>query len=277
MLSLEGVHQPAWPSGRGTVVVVTIHVDGPCVQVGKGLVPLGIHSRGRYAMRRGIPRCLEMLGRVGVPATFFACGHDVEHYPQIYRDIHAAGHEIAAHGYMHEGWDLGETEPELLEKTHRTITDVIGVAPVGWCSPSGRKSSLTLPTLRRLGYYYDCSEKDDDLPYVMSGDGEKPFVMLPNNTVSLDDYPMYQFGQSLASEVLQNWIEEFEAIRDADGYLHLTLHPIAGAGSGPPARAKAVERFLKHLAAQPDVSFLSCRDLADHCLANEAALKARRP
>jgi hypothetical protein len=38
-----------------------------------GIEPLGIHCIGRYAMRRGVPRYLDMLDRNGVPATFFVC------------------------------------------------------------------------------------------------------------------------------------------------------------------------------------------------------------
>jgi hypothetical protein len=57
--------------------------------------------------------------------------------------------------------------------------------------------------LRRLGNRYDASEKDDDLPCVLDGGagGLADFVILPNNTVSLDDYPFYHTGQALASEV----------------------------------------------------------------------------
>jgi len=261
-----------WPGQARVVACVTVHVDGPAVEAGKGLAPLGSNSRGRYAMRRGVARYLDMLARHGVKATFFCCGHDVEHYGQLYRDIDAAGHEIAAHGYQHEGWDLGDAEPALLEKTHRLIIEAVGKAPVGWCSPSGRKSRHTLPTLARLGYRYDASEKDLDEPYFPEGEGENPsFVILPNNTVSLDDYPFYATGQALACEVLANFIAEFEAIRAAEGYLHLTVHPMAGGGSGTPARAAAVERFLAHLEGCPDVAFLTLAELAGHCLAHPQA------
>jgi peptidoglycan/xylan/chitin deacetylase (PgdA/CDA1 family) len=266
-----------WPGGAEAVVCITIHVDGPCVQIGRGIEPLGIHSIGRYAMRRGVPRYLDMLDHHGVPATFFVCGHDAEQYPKLISAIHGAGHEIAAHGYQHEGWDLGEREPELLEKTHRILTDLTGVAPVGWCSPSGRKSRLTIPTLRRLGYRYDASEKDDDLPYVLEdgAGGPADFVILPNNTVSLDDYPFYQTGQVLASEVLENCIEEFDALRTSEGYIHLTVHPMAGSGSGTPARAGAVDAFLSHVRNTSGVQIVTLAELAGHCLDRPQEWRAR--
>ncbi len=269
-LRAEGRRAPSAPPVRA-VVCVTVHVDGPAVEVGRKQFPgAGIHTAGRYAIRRGVPRHLEILARHAMPATFFACGYDVEHYPDTFRAILAAGHEIAAHGYLHEAWDLGEDEPALLEKTHTLIQRQLGVTPVGWCSPSGRKSHRTLPTLRRLGYCYDASEKDRDRPY-LPAEGGDGFVMLPNNTVSLDDYPFYFTGHSLAAEACDNWIEEFEALRQAEGYIHLTVHPKAAGGSGTPARAAAMDRFLAYVGAQPDVHCMTLAALARHCLAHPAA------
>ncbi|WP_201451788.1 polysaccharide deacetylase family protein [Rhodovarius lipocyclicus] len=261
--------KPAWPDGARCVISVTVHMDGPALEVGRKQVPLGIHSRGRYSIKRGIPRHLDILARHGVPATFFMCGYDAEIAPDLMRQVHAAGHEIGAHGYVHEGWDLGDAEPELLERTHKILSDCVGEAPVGWCSPSGRKSALTLPTLRRLGYIYDASEKDDDTPYLATVGGavSEEMIVLPNNTVSLDDVPAYREGQALAAEVLENWIQELHAIHAGAGYLHLTYHPRSGFGSGIPARAAVVDAFLAEAKRLPGVRFLTLKDLARHCLA----------
>lgn len=257
-----------WPQQAQTIVSVTIHIDGPCIEIGQGLPVAGIHSRSRYSMRRGIYRYIDMLERYGIPASFFACGQDVDLYPAPHRDILAAGHEIAAHGYQHEGWDLGDDEPALLEKTHRIIEDKLGMSPVGWCSPSGRKSAHTVPTLRRLGYIYDASEKDLDEPYLLAPAlGQAPdFVTLPNNTVTLDDAPVYNMGQALPEEIYQNWVSEYEAISRHEGYIQLTVHPKAANGSGTPARARTVERFFAYLSKQPGVRFVTMRGLAEHCL-----------
>lgn len=261
-----------WPDAARAVICVTIHVDGPAVEAGRGQNALGINSRGNYALRRGVDRYLDMLARHDIKATFFCCGYDAEHWPEPFRRMHRAGHEIAAHGYQHEGLDLGEREPELLGKTHRILTDVVGEAPVGWCSPSGRKTALTLPTLRRLGYRYDASEKDEDLPYLLD-DG---FAIVPNNTVSLDDFPLYHTGGALACEVERNFIQEFDAILGRDGYVHLTIHPKAGGGSGTPARAAAVDRFLAYAKATPGVRFMTCKEIAEYCLADPATWREPR-
>ena len=39
-------HLPSWPGGARVAAAVTVHVDGPSVEVGQGLLPLGIHSAG---------------------------------------------------------------------------------------------------------------------------------------------------------------------------------------------------------------------------------------
>ena len=262
--------EPRWPQGARCVVCVTVHMDGPAVEAGKGLNHLGIHSRGRYAARRGVPRSLEVLARHGITASYFMCGYDAELYPALMREVHAAGHEIAAHGYRHEGHELGEEEVGLLEKTHAILADCLGEAPVGWCSPSGRKSHRTLPTLRRLGYIYDASEKDEDLPYLatIGGTVTEDFIILPNNTVSLDDAPLYVQGQATAAEVRDNWLQELAAIAAGDGYVQLIMHPRAGYGSGTPARMAAFEAFLVAAKQTPGVVFMTMRELAWHCLAN---------
>lgn len=268
-----------WPDGARAVICVTVHMDGPAVEAGRKQNGLGIYSKGRYAARRGVPRHLDILERHGVAATFFMCGYDAELYPELMRDVHRAGHEIAAHGYQHEGVDLGDEEPALLEKTHRILSDCIGKAPVGWCSPSGRKSALTLPTLQRLGYFYDASEKDDDLPYLATIGGEvaDDFLILPNNTVSLDDAPLFTQGQSTAAEACENWVEELQALTETDGYVHFTVHPRAGYGSGTPARSAAFDRFLATAKTIPGLRFMTLGELARHCLARPDLWKEPRP
>ena len=47
-------------------------------------------------------RVLELFGRHDVRATFFVLGWVAERYPALVRDIGAAGHEVASHGFGHE-------------------------------------------------------------------------------------------------------------------------------------------------------------------------------
>jgi peptidoglycan/xylan/chitin deacetylase (PgdA/CDA1 family) len=46
------------------------------------------------------------LEKHGVPATFFVPGYDAEQDPDTVKEIDRRGFEVAAHGYLHEAWDL---------------------------------------------------------------------------------------------------------------------------------------------------------------------------
>lgn len=264
-----------WPDGVRCVFCVSVDFDGPSHETGRKLHPLGVNSHGRYSGRRGVPRYLDLFQRLQVPATFFVPGFDAEVYPEVVRAMHRGGFEVAAHGYLHEGWALGDEEQELLKRTHDILSDLIGEAPVGWRSPSGRKTARTMRVLRELGYCYDSSDKDFDLPYMASVDGRRlsDMVELPNNTYSLDDFPWYKYSLTPASEVLAHWRQEFDSIYTEGGYFMFTFHPRNGWGSGLPSRARAVEEMIAYARRHEGVRFMSLRELARWCIANQTAFE----
>src|SRR5882724_9036144 len=62
----------------------------------------------------GTNQLLEILNRLGAPATFFVCGMNVQRLPQVVRATAAAGHEIGNHTYSH---------PALYLRSHRFISE----------------------------------------------------------------------------------------------------------------------------------------------------------
>jgi peptidoglycan/xylan/chitin deacetylase (PgdA/CDA1 family) len=258
-----------WPGDSRCVVLLSVDFDGAGNELGLGFDPVGVRSAGGYSARRGVPRMLELFARHDVPATFFVPGYDAERHPDLVRAIVAAGHEVAAHGYLHERWLLPPDEEEaLLRRSHDILTRIAGTPPVGWRSPGGMKSTRTLQVLRELGYLYDSSDKDYDLPYpAIVGDAQsRAMVELPNNTSSLDDFPLYVEGAYAPSEVLELWQAEFDAIYDEGGCFMLTWHPRAGFGSGTPARARVIDELITGIRGYREVHFSRLRDLAAWCL-----------
>jgi len=152
------------------------------------------------------------------------------------------------------------------------LTEITGTAPKGWRSPSGHKTARTLRKLRELGYVYDSSDKDFDLPYLARYDGEEhdDYVCLPNNTSSLDDFPFYRVSYTAPSEVLGHWKQEFDAIYGEGGYFNLTFHPRVGYGSGSPARVAAVEGLIEYAKQHEGVHFVGMLELAQWCLRSPA-------
>lgn len=268
-----------WPGGARCVVALTVDFDGRSNEAGKGFAPLGIHSAGRYSARRGVHRHLDLFARHGIPATFFVPGYDARTAPAVVRDILAAGHDIGAHGYLHEGMLLPPDEEERrLRLTHDILSQMMGAAPLGWRSPSGQKTATTMRVLRALGYRYDSSDKDFDMPYLLDfDDGKPPMVEIPNTTLSLNDTPWYNVSMTPPSEVEAQWRAEFDHIYGARGFFMLTYHPRAGFGSGSPSRAGAVEGLIRHIKTHRDVTFVTLGQLAAHVLARAADFEVVKP
>ena len=110
--------QTTFPENLRCVVLIGIDFDGASHEVGRGIAPLGKHSWGSYSARCGVPRHMDMLARHGVTGTFFIPGYDAQCHPQTIEQIDRNGYEVAAHGYLHEAWELGvEEEEALLRKT----------------------------------------------------------------------------------------------------------------------------------------------------------------
>jgi peptidoglycan-N-acetylglucosamine deacetylase len=126
--------------------------------------------------------------------------------------------------------------------------------------------------LRALGYVYDSSDKDFDLPYLLRFDGQEhdDYVCLPNNTSSLDDFPFYRVSYTPPSEVLTHWTQEFDAIYAEGGYFNLTVHPRVGYGSGSPARVAIVEKLIEYVKRHDGVRFAGMLELAQWCLKRPA-------
>jgi peptidoglycan/xylan/chitin deacetylase (PgdA/CDA1 family) len=191
-------------------------------------------------------------------------------------EIDRCGFEVAAHGYLHEAWDLeGEEEAALLRKTDKILVDLTGKPVRGWRSPSGRKSENTLSVLKSMGYIYDSSDKDSDRPYFARFGKSKDdmIVELPNNTYSLDDFPFYKFSYTPPSEVLAQWCAEFDYIYRNDGFFVLSLHPRAGWGSGTPSHTKVLSDLITYMKSHDGVHFMEAKTFAQWCVDNQGRLE----
>jgi polysaccharide deacetylase family protein (PEP-CTERM system associated) len=107
-------------------------------------------------------RVMDLLSEYGVKATFFVLGWVGEKYPEIVKDIHSAGHEVACHGYNHRLiYDL--TPEEFREDVRRAkdvLEDIAGVPVVGYRATSYsivKKTLWALDILIDEGFLYDSS------------------------------------------------------------------------------------------------------------------------
>ena len=107
-----------------------------------------------------VPRILGWLDDVGVRATFFSIGSDVERWPSAFAAIVQAGHEIASHTFAHAR-DFSRQSAEAvradLERADAAIASATGVKPLGFRAPGYTISSAVIHVLGDLGYAYDAS------------------------------------------------------------------------------------------------------------------------
>ena len=103
---------------------------------------------------QGTPAVLAELERAGAKATFFLVGEQVEREPALVREIAAAGHELAIHGYRHVL--LLRRSPRALREDFTRCADAIGsasgVVPSLYRPPYGVFSGPALLLVRRLGW-----------------------------------------------------------------------------------------------------------------------------
>jgi peptidoglycan/xylan/chitin deacetylase (PgdA/CDA1 family) len=221
----------------------------------------GRYSYGRYGLREGLWRLLNVFRDTGVQATFFVRADDAERHPGVIQTLLDEGHEIAAQG---EVWSdtsppQGNGDLSVLADARERLARITGTAPVGWRFGNGMLTPAALPELARLGYRYDSSFFDDDHPYLM-GEADQRLVELPISDY-LDDAVFYA-GRHSPERVALVWQEEFDAIHDAGGYVHLRLHTRGNTGSARGVRAQVVADFLHRVAARPGTTFYRCDALA---------------
>jgi peptidoglycan/xylan/chitin deacetylase (PgdA/CDA1 family) len=98
-------------------------------------------------------RLLEILSAADARATFFVLGQQVLDHPELTREAHSRGHEIAVHGMTHRRHD-GLSASEALEELAAgaaAIESTIGARPRWYRPPFGRASDALLGACAQLG------------------------------------------------------------------------------------------------------------------------------
>src|SRR6266545_3400677 len=108
-----------WPEGKQSAAVLSFDFDAESGflfrEPERAKRSLGDLEERRFGPRVGVDRILRMLDRLRLRASFFIPGWTVaNHLPESKR-IRDAGHEIGAHGNVHEAVSvLGATEEQAI-------------------------------------------------------------------------------------------------------------------------------------------------------------------
>ncbi|UZP44863.1 hypothetical protein NXS19_012675 [Fusarium pseudograminearum] len=121
-------------------------------------------SRGLFAGTHGTRRMLKLFDKYNIKATWFIPGHSLETFPEECAMVRDAGHEIGLHGYSHENpSDMTlEQQRDVLDKTHKMLTDFCGKPPRGIVAPWWETSREGVDLMLSYGIEYDHSMSHDD-------------------------------------------------------------------------------------------------------------------
>jgi peptidoglycan/xylan/chitin deacetylase (PgdA/CDA1 family) len=268
----------AWPDGAHAAASFSFDVDAESAVLSASPAAadrMSVMSHQAYGPLVGVPRLLDLLDRHRVRATFFVPGYTAHRHPGTVRDIAAAGHEIAHHGYLHEtlAGVSEEDEAAILDRGLDALEEVAGVRPIGYRAPMWELNWHSPRLLLDRGFRYDSSLMDADVPYELAVDGRGPegsgsLVEIPIHW-GLDDWEQYCYIPDLSGsgliesprKALEMWSDEFEALRAAGGCFVLTNHPFL---SGRPARAAALEELVRGAVETTDVWVASLGEIAEH-------------
>lgn len=154
----------ASPVGESTCV--SIDLDGvDCYHGIHGLPPPADEIRD-VALRRWLPRFVELFEELAVPVTFFVVGGDLQreldHDGDGARALEAAaraGHELANHSHDHR-YDLSlasdEQQRSDIDRCHRALVE-LGHTPQGFRAPGYTHDDRMLASVAAAGYRYDAS------------------------------------------------------------------------------------------------------------------------
>jgi peptidoglycan/xylan/chitin deacetylase (PgdA/CDA1 family) len=251
-------------------------------------------QRGVWAGEIGVPRLLQLFQRASIRASWFIPGHSLETFPTQVRAIRDAGHEIGAHGYLHENpvSMTSRQEEDVLAKSVELIEKLTGRPPCGYVAPWWEMSAVTAELLLKYGFRYDHSQSYGDFSpfYARVGDewtnidysGEAAAWMKPlkhgheidlveiGANWYLDDLPPMLFIKTSPNshgfvnprDIEELWRDQFDWVyREMDSAVFpITIHPDV---SGRPQVLLMLERLIAYINGHDGVRWVTMEEVAE--------------
>lgn len=100
------------------------------------------------------PFILETLNKYDVKATFFLCGFWAEDYPEMVKQIHAAGHQIGNHSATHPHMNSLSAQQIVneLKQFDDLLESITGERSTIFRAPYGEYNDNVINTVRNAGY-----------------------------------------------------------------------------------------------------------------------------
>jgi putative urate catabolism protein len=239
---------------------------------------MNVESMYEYGSRAGFWRLWRIFTDRQMPVTVFGVATALARHPEAVAAMREGQWEIASHGLK---WIDYKDMPRAEERAHlaeaiRVHTSATGERPLGWYT--GRSSVNTLSAvLDEGGFLYSSDSYADDLPYWINGP-KGPHLIIP---YTLDANDM----RFINAQGFGDGDEFFSYLKDAFDLLHAEGERSPKMMSvglhcrlvGRPGRARALIRFLDHVAQCNGVWIARRIDIARHWHREHRALAAQAP
>jgi peptidoglycan/xylan/chitin deacetylase (PgdA/CDA1 family) len=248
---------------------LTVDNLGDALAVGRGRVARP--DAQEHSLQVGVPAFLDLFADLSLQATFFVEGWNALHHQEVMERIHAAGHEIGLHGWLHEHWakDLDDRTREQLLWDGTAALRLAGFDPLAFRAPGGYRGRHTLDVLSDLGYRIDSSIDLDG-----GAEGSTPQLeMLQGGILSIPwtfdmiDYWHYVSvpdGPRDPATVATHWMGLIDAAADQGGLVTLIVHPFVSGVDD--ARMAALRRVLEYAREHPGIEVRSAGQVAESYL-----------
>jgi len=141
-------------------------------------------------------RLLDLFEEHQLKATFFVLGWVARRSPELIREIHSRGHEIASHGMSHK-LVFDQTPQEFASETYESkalLEDIIGAPVLGYRASTysiTKRSLWALDILKEAGFSYDSSifPISHDV-YGIPDAPQTPSIITTPKGASLVEFPM---------------------------------------------------------------------------------------
>jgi polysaccharide deacetylase family protein (PEP-CTERM system associated) len=151
---------PANPTKLTKTILITVDLeDWFQVENLRPTFPIATWNSCEIRVESSTHKLLDLFDRYHVQATFFVLGWLADKRPDLIKEIHQRGHEIASHGYNHQLCSEVSVSAlrEDIHKSKMALEDISGQAVLGYRAPNFSITEELVDILAELGFMYDSS------------------------------------------------------------------------------------------------------------------------
>lgn len=219
----------------------------------------------------GFPRCLDLLDKLGLKATFFIEGWNGLHHPERVRELVERGHEVGVHGWVHEVFgklDSIAAERALIDSL--AAFRAIGIEPKGFRAPGGVRGPHLIELLTKHGISYDSSVDEaatETQPKLL--EGRLPNVPWLWPMIDYYQYYMHPEGARSPEQLEETWCRAIGEAATQGTLVTIICHAFVSGVDDQ--RLAALERVLRYAIGLDNLDICTASEVAERTMRASAA------